>query len=108
MKQEIERAAWQDKPAPEGLSEIENVQYIMLKQMYSDFKAKNLKRKQGESIKQKIDCFLQLDAPDKAMLLEYFIPKLEHQPESVKALSWIYWDVTDGNREYIENTTLGG
>lgn len=100
--------AYRGEPVPLGLSEEERAQYIMLRQMYADFRAGMLTQEQGERVKAKIIRFPEAARDERGMLLDFFIPRLEHELPSLKLLFRLFYEATDGRWLYVENTTLEG
>lgn len=106
MQKENVSAAWKGQPIPDGLKSEERAQYIMLREMYEDFKTGRLTEKQGARIKNKIMLYQTLSVDQKAMLLEYYIPLLAIDILALKILSHEYYSVTGGLRPYVKNTIL--
>ena len=106
MDKQMQLAAWQAKPVPEGLPDDVKAQYLMLRQMYADFKNKTLPEAQGGRVKAKIDRFPKATRDERGMLLDFFIPRMEHDVPAVKLLSRLFYEATGGEWLYVKNTIL--
>ena len=69
MLNQYEKAAYQGKPPPDDLSTDERVKYLLLRQVYDDFRHGTIDKQTGEMLKGFILLYPDLSVPNKAGLL---------------------------------------
>ena len=70
-KRNLNTAAWRDEPPPDGLRGDDRLCYLMLRTVYRGFRAGQISREEGEVIRDFLDGWEGLTAPERVSLLRY-------------------------------------
>lgn len=73
---DLKKAAYHGRPIPDGLSETERLQYIVVRRIYAGYKSGEIDRTEAESILGKTQEYKRLMATDKRALLRYIFALL--------------------------------
>ena len=73
---DLKKAAYHGRPIPDGLSETERLQYIVVRRIYAGYKSGEIDRTEAEPILGKVQEYKRLMATDKRALLRYIFALL--------------------------------
>lgn len=73
---DLKKAAYHGRPIPDGLSETERLQYIVVRRIYAGYKSGEIDRTETEPILGKVQEYKRLMATDKRELLRYIFALL--------------------------------
>lgn len=73
---ELKKAAYHGRPIPDGLSETERLQYIVVRRIYAGYKSREIDRTEAEPMLGKVQEYKRLMATYKRALLRYIFALL--------------------------------